>query len=202
MFKKIAESFRDWGRDCWCDTGKDNTCGRRFDWKLGDLPFGYDHKYIYSRVGYNLKLSDMQAAVGVAQLKKLPQFIAARRKNFQALYDGLKDLSHVLILPEETPGCEASWFGFPLAVRPESGVTRDQVTRHLDNKKIGTRLLFGGNLLRQPAYKNIERRVIGDLPNTDFVMNNVFWCGVYPGLTEPMIAYMIASIREVCLGAK
>ena len=195
-FKKIVESFRDWGRDCWCETGKDNTCGKRFDWKLGDLPQGYDHKYIYSRIGYNLKLSDMQAAVGVSQLKKLPQFIEARRRNFQSLYDGLKDLEDVLVLPRATDGSEPSWFGFPLAVRPESKLTRDSLIRHLEGKKIGTRLLFGGNLLRQPAYRNIQHRVVGELKNTDYVMNNVFWIGVYPGLTPPMIAHIVATVRQ------
>ena len=192
--KTLIESFRDWGRDCWCEPGKDNTCGKRFDWELGDLPCGYDHKYTYSHIGYNLKLTDMQAAVGVSQLKKLPGFIAARRKNFEYLYNGLKQYEDVLMLPTSTPGTEPSWFGFPLAVRPEAPITRDQLTRHLDEKKIGTRLLFGGNLVRQPAYEDIEKRVIGDLPNTDFVMRNVFWVGLYPGLTEEMLDYTIKTI--------
>ncbi len=192
--KTLIESFRDWGRDCWCEPGKDNTCGKRFDWELGDLPCGYDHKYTYSHIGYNLKLTDMQAAVGVSQLKKLPKFIAARRHNFEYLYKGLKQYEDVLMLPASTPGSEPSWFGFPLAVRPEAPITRDQLTRHLDEKKIGTRLLFGGNLVRQPAYEDIEKRVIGELPNTDFVMRHVFWIGLYPGLTEPMLDYTIKTI--------
>lgn len=192
--KTLIESFRDWGRDCWCEPGKDNTCGKRFDWELGDLPCGYDHKYTYSHIGYNLKLTDMQAAVGVSQLKKLPAFIAARRKNFDYLYNGLKQYENVLMLPTSTPGSEPSWFGFPLAIRPESSITRDQLTRHLDEMKIGTRLLFGGNLVRQPAYEDIEMRVVGELKNTDFVMRNVFWIGLYPGLTEPMLDYTIKTI--------
>lgn len=194
--KKLAESFRDWGRDCWCEPGKDNTCGKRFDWQLGDLPHGYDHKYTYSHIGYNLKLTDMQAAVGVAQLAKLPGFIAARRRNFQMLYDGLRDLEEFLILPEATPNSEPSWFGFPLAVRPESGRTRDQIVRVLEQHKIGTRLLFGGNLVRQPAYQNVNYRVVGDLTNSDFVMNQVFWIAVYPGLNQAMIDYVIEVLHD------
>jgi len=194
--KILIESFRDWGRDCWCEPGKDNTCGKRFDWELGDLPCGYDHKYTYSHIGYNLKLTDMQAAVGVSQLKKLPRFIAARRKNFDYLYAGLKRFEDVLMLPSSTPGSEPSWFGFPLAVKPGGAFTRDQLTRHLDEAKIGTRLLFGGNLVRQPAYEDIEKRVVGDLENTDFVMRNVFWIGLYPGLTEPMLDYTLRTIGE------
>jgi CDP-4-dehydro-6-deoxyglucose reductase, E1 len=193
---KLIESFRDWGRDCWCAPGKDNTCGKRFEWQLGDLPCGYDHKYTYSHIGYNLKVTDMQAAVGVSQLKKLDSFIAARKNNFATLRKGLEDLQHVLLLPEATEGSDPSWFGFPIAVKPESGVTRDRVTLHLNSCKIGTRLLFGGNLVRQPAYKGVEYRVIGDLRNADYVMNNVFWIAVYPGLTEPMLKYLIASLQE------
>ncbi|MDQ6676769.1 MAG: lipopolysaccharide biosynthesis protein RfbH [Acidobacteriota bacterium] len=202
LLKTLIESFRDWGRDCWCEPGKDNTCGKRFDWQLGDLPCGYDHKYTYSHIGYNLKLTDMQAAVGVSQLKKLPGFIAARRSNFDYLYSGLACFEGVLMLPASTPGSEPSWFGFPLAVRPDAPFTREQLTRHLDNRKIGTRLLFGGNLVRQPAYQNIPKRVIGDLPNTDFVMRHVFWIGLYPGLTEPMLDYTIDSIRDFILEVK
>jgi CDP-6-deoxy-D-xylo-4-hexulose-3-dehydrase len=195
QLKKLVESFRDWGRDCWCPPGKDNTCGRRFDWKLGDLPFGYDHKYTYSEVGYNLKVTDMQAAVGLSQLDKLPEFTAARRRNFDLLTEGLRDLVGQLILPEATPGSDPNWFGYPLAVREDCGRTRNQVTRHLDSAKIGTRLLFGGNLVRQPAYQHAPHRVIGDLPNADFVMNQVFWIGVFPGLTDDMIAYMIQELH-------
>jgi len=193
---KLIESFRDWGRDCWCAPGKDNTCGKRFEWQLGQLPCGYDHKYIYSHIGYNLKLSDMQAAVGVSQLKKLPGFIAARKANFQRLYAGLSDLQEFFVLPQATPDSDPSWFGFPMAVRPESGLTRDKVIAHLNAAKIGTRLLFGGNLLRQPAYLESKFRQIGPLPNTDYVMHNVFWTGVYPGLTPEMIDYIIDSFHE------
>lgn len=196
LLKTIAESFRDWGRDCWCEPGRDNTCGKRFAWELGELPCGYDHKYIYSHIGYNLKVSDMQAAVGVAQLAKLPQFIAARRANFTKLKEGLRDLENVMILPEATPGAEPSWFGFPIAVRPESGRSRREIVERLDRARIGTRLLFGGNLLRQPAYQGISHRVHGSLTNSDFVMNQVFWVGVYPGLSERAVDYMIEQIRE------
>lgn len=189
--KTLAESFRDWGRDCWCDPGKDNTCGKRFGWQQGQLPAGYDHKYTYSHIGYNLKVTDMQAAVGVAQLKKLPRFVEARRRNFRYLYEGLKDLREDFILPEATPGSDPSWFGFPLAVRPGTNLTRPDVIQALERKRIQTRLLFGGNLLRQPAYANIEHRVIGDLKNTDFIMNNVFWIGVYPGLDAVRLDYVI-----------
>jgi CDP-4-dehydro-6-deoxyglucose reductase, E1 len=195
---KLVDSFRDWGRDCWCDPGKENTCGKRFDWQLGELPCGYDHKYTYSHIGYNLKLTDLQASIGVAQLRKLPNFIKARKRNFESLYAGLYDLERFLILPQATPNSEPSWFGFPLAVRPDAPFTRDQAVRYLESKKIATRLLFGGNLLRQPAYRNIEHRVIGDLKNADFVMNQVFWVGLYPGLTQPMIDFVIHTIRDFC----
>jgi len=195
--KKLAESFRDWGRDCWCDPGKSNTCGCRFEWKLGDLPARYDHKYIYSHIGYNLKATDMQAAVGVAQLQKLPGFIAARRENFARLYAGLSDLQDIFILPEATENSEPSWFGFPLAVRQGAPTTRSQVVQFLESRNIATRLLFGGNLLRQPAYRDIKRRVVGNLANTDFVMNNVFWIGLYPGITQPMIDYMTESFHQI-----
>ena len=197
LLRTIAESFRDWGRDCWCEPGKDDTCGKRFAWELGSLPCGYDHKYTYSHIGYNLKLTDMQAAVGVAQLKKLPSFIAARRANFKRLYEGLKAMEDLFILPEATPGSDPSWFGFPIAVRKDAPFTRDQVTRHLESKLIATRLLFGGNLVRQPAYKDITKRVVGDLANSDFVMNNVFWIGVYPGLDETKIEYILSSFHEL-----
>jgi CDP-4-dehydro-6-deoxyglucose reductase, E1 len=194
--KTLVESFRDWGRDCWCDPGKDNTCGKRFDWQLGSLPCGYDHKYTYSHIGYNLKVTDMQAAVGVAQLKKLPEFIAARRQNFAMLEVGLRELEEFFILPEATANSEPSWFGFPLAVRPEAPFTRDELTIHLNRRRIGTRLLFAGNLLRQPAYQDIEHRKVGGLENTDFVMNQTFWIGVYPGLTEVMIQYVLETFRD------
>jgi|SRR5579875_2330101 CDP-6-deoxy-D-xylo-4-hexulose-3-dehydrase len=193
---RLVESFRDWGRDCWCAPGKDNTCGKRFDWQLGTLPCGYDHKYTYSHIGYNLKVTDMQAAVGLSQLDKLDGFIAARRANFAALHQGLESLQEFFLLPQATPGSDPSWFGFPIAVRPESGLKRDQVTRHLESRKIGTRLLFAGNLVRQPAYKSTEYRVIGDLRNTDYVMNNVFWIGVYPGLNQDMLQHILHSLKE------
>jgi CDP-4-dehydro-6-deoxyglucose reductase, E1 len=195
--KKLAESFRDWGRDCWCDPGKSNTCGCRFEWKLGDLPVGYDHKYIYNHIGYNLKATDMQAAVGVAQLKKLPGFIAARKANFAKLHEALRDIDDLFILPEATPHSDPSWFGFPLAVRAAAPTTRNQVVHFLESKNIATRLLFGGNLLRQPAYRDIQRRAIGDLRNTDFVMNNVFWIGLYPGITQSMIDYMAETLHQI-----
>ncbi len=197
MLKKLAESFRDWGRDCWCDPGKSNTCGCRFEWKLGDLPAGYDHKYIYSHIGYNLKATDMQAAVGVAQLKKLPAFIAARRANFAKLHAALSDLDDIFILPEATPQSDPSWFGFPVAIRKDAPTTRRQVISFLESRNIATRLLFGGNLLRQPAYRDIQRRVIGELKNTDFVMNNVFWIGLYPGISQSMIDYMSETFHQI-----
>jgi CDP-6-deoxy-D-xylo-4-hexulose-3-dehydrase len=193
--KKLIESFRDWGRDCWCEPGKANTCGKRFDWQLGDLPCGYDHKYIYSHIGYNLKLTDMQAAVGVAQLRKLPDFIRSRRQNFEVLYDGLRDLEEFLILPQPTPGSDPSWFGFPLSVRSEAPFSREQLVAYLESRKIATRLLFAGNLMRQPAYKNVTHRAVGELSNTDRVMNETFWIGVFPGITGPLLAYMITTIR-------
>jgi len=194
---KLIESFRDWGRDCWCAPGKDNTCGKRFNWELGDLPCGYDHKYIYSHIGYNLKLTDIQAAIGVSQLKKLPAFLTTRRLNFQRLYEGLMDLQHVFILPAATPDSEPSWFGFPLAVRPESGVKRNTIIRALEAHKINTRLLFGGNLLRQPAYQGIQYRSIGELPNSEYIMENVFWIGVYPGLNPDMLDYVVETMHKI-----
>jgi len=195
LLKKIVESFRDWGRDCWCETGKDNTCLKRFAWQLGELPFGYDHKYTYSHIGYNLKLSDMQAAVGVAQLDKLDGFIEARKENWQYLHDGLADLD-CLVLPRATPRSEPSWFGFALTVKPDAGFERRDLIGHLEDAKIGTRLLFGGNLLRQPAYRNVPHRVVGDLANADTVMKGTFWLGVYPGLTTEMLDFVIRTIRE------
>jgi len=195
--KTLVESFRDWGRDCWCEPGKDNTCGKRFDWQLGALPYGYDHKYTYSHIGYNLKATDMQAAVGLAQLTKLPEFIAARRRNFDVLYAGLKPLEDFFILPGATPCSEPSWFGFPIAVRPEVPFTRNEVIRHLEAHKVGTRLLFGGNLVRQPAYTGVRYRQIGSLPNADFVMNQVFWVGVYPGLSGEAIEFVVEIFHKL-----
>ena len=197
--KKIVESFRDWGRDCWCPPGNDNTCGRRFDWQLGELPYGYDHKYVYSHIGYNLKLTDMQAAVGVAQLKKLPDFIAARRRNFNRLYAGLKKFEEVLILPETTPKSNPSWFGFAITIRPGAPFSRLELVQHIESRRIGTRLLFGGNLMRQPAYIGMPHRVVGPLTNADIITDNTFWLGVYPGLTDEMVDFMIATVAEFIL---
>lgn len=196
LLRTIVESFRDWGRDCWCEPGCDNTCGKRFDWQLGSLPCGYDHKYTYSHIGYNLKVTDMQAAIGVAQLAKLPGFIEARRRNFRTLREGLRKLEEFFILPEATAESDPSWFGFPIAVRPEAPFTRNQVVRYLESRKIATRLLFGGNLIRQPAYREARFRVAAPLDRTDFVMDRVFWIGVYPGLDEPKLEYMLASLGE------
>jgi CDP-6-deoxy-D-xylo-4-hexulose-3-dehydrase len=197
IFKRICESIRDWGRDCWCDPGKDNTCGKRFDWQLGELPHGYDHKYTYAHLGYNLKLTDMQAAIGLAQLDKLPGFGEARRRNFRVLSDGLHDLAHHFVLPEATPGSDPSWFGFPLAVRPDAPFDRDAVVRALEARKIATRLLFAGNLLRQPAFRDIEHRRVSDLATSDFVMNRAFWIAVHPALTSEMLGYMIDSLHAI-----
>jgi CDP-6-deoxy-D-xylo-4-hexulose-3-dehydrase len=194
LLKKIAASFRDWGRDCWCDPGKADTCGKRFDWQLGQLPHGYDHKYIYSHVGYNLKATDMQAAVGVAQLKKLPGFIAARKRNFARLSEGLAALSEHLILPRATPGSDPSWFGFPITVRPEAPFSRGDLVAHLESRKIATRKVFAGNALRQPAYQEIAHRVAGDLTNTDIAMRQTFWIGVYPGITDTMVDYVVSEL--------
>ena len=191
----LIDSWRDWGRDCWCEPGVDNTCGKRFDWQLGTLPCGYDHKYTYSHIGYNLKATDMQAALGVSQIAKLPEFIARRKENFAYLKAALQPLEDVFILPEATPNSDPSWFGFPIAVRESAPFTRDELTLHFDAKKIGTRLMFAGNLLRQPAYAGIECRVIGDMKNTDFVMNQVFWLGVFPGLTPAMLDYIADTAK-------
>lgn len=198
VLERIVSSLKNWGRDCWCAPGACNTCGKRFDWQLGTLPYGYDHKYIYSHIGYNLKLTDMQAAVGVAQLKKLPEFIAKRKQNFNRLKQGLSDLSDCLKLPEATANSDPSWFGFPLAIKEGAKFNRDGLVRHLEENKIATRMLFGGNLTRQPAYENTNYRVAGSLKNTDFVMNNVFWIGVYPGLNDEMIDYVIDTFHSFC----
>src|SRR6202789_2866061 len=196
LLKTLAESFRDWGRDCWCEPGKDNTCGKRFEWQLGTLPCGYDHKYTYSHIGYNLKATDMQAALGVAQIAKLPEFIARRKENFNYLRSALKPLQEFLILPEASRHAEPSWFGFPIAVKPDAPFTRDQLTHHLESRKIGTRLVFAGELLRQPAYQGYPHRVVGTLTNTDFVMNQVFWIGVFPGLGKDMLDYISQSMIQ------
>ena len=190
----LVESFRDWGRDCWCEPGRDNTCGKRFDWQLGDLPYGYDHKYTYSHIGYNLKATDMQAALGASQLTKIRSFIERRKANFTYLKRALAELDESLWLPEATLHSDPSWFGFPIGIRKDAPFTRTDLIRHLEANKIGTRLLFGGNLVRQPAYSEAEHRTVGDLRNADFVMSNVFWVGVFPGLTPAMLDFVAATI--------
>ena len=197
ILRKIVESFRDWGRDCWCPPGEDNTCGKRFGWKLGDLPFGYDHKYTYSHIGYNLKVTDMQAAVGVSQLKKLPSFIQKRNSNFIQIKNCLEPFSNDLILPEETDRSNPSWFGFPIGVRQESFITRDTLVSKLNKNLIATRLLFSGNVLKQPAYKSIKKRIVGPLTNTNFITENVFWIGLYPGVSNDMINHIANIFGEI-----
>lgn len=195
-FKLILESIRDWGRDCFCAPGKDDTCGKRFCWKLGDLPEGYDHKYIYSHVGYNLKISDMQAAVGLAQMDRLEGFIQDRKRNFNYLKDALAPLDKYFILPEATQGSDPSWFGFPITVREDAPFSRVDLLKHLDEKKIGSRLLFAGNLTKQPYFKNVKYRVSGDLVNTDIVMNQTFWVGIYPGLKHAELDFIAESMSK------
>ena len=197
LIRRQIESFRDWGRDCYCETGVDNTCKKRFGWQLGSLPEGYDHKYTYSHIGYNLKATDMQAALGTSQLKKLPGFVEMRKQNFHYLFDGLRGVDNI-ILPVATPKSDPSWFGFPITIKPGSVVRRNDVISHLTQKKIGTRLLFGGNLLKQPAYQNIEKRVASSLKNTDVILTNTFWVGVHPGLTKEMMDFMVSELRA-CL---
>jgi CDP-6-deoxy-D-xylo-4-hexulose-3-dehydrase len=194
-FKRITESVRDWGRDCWCAPGKDNTCQKRFGWQLGGLPAGYDHKFTYSHLGYNLKMTDMQAAIGLAQLDRLQGFIAARKDNFKALYAGLSRFGAWLILPEATAGSDPSWFGFPITVRADAPFTRDALVRHLNQARIGTRYLFGGNLVHQPYMAGRNFRVFGETPNADLVMTNTFWVGVYPGIGEMQLEYMLETFE-------
>jgi CDP-6-deoxy-D-xylo-4-hexulose-3-dehydrase len=196
MLKKIIESFRDWGRDCWCAPGMDNTCEKRFQHQLGDLPFGFDHKFTYSHIGYNLKATDMQAAVGLKQLDRLDSFILSRRKNWSMLSTLLKD-EDWLILPKASDNSEPSWFGFALTIKPDSGISTREVTMALNEQGIGTRQLFGGNLVRQPAYRNVNFRVVGDLKNTDIIMNHTFWIGVWPGLSEEMIEFMAQTLISI-----
>lgn len=193
--RTIIESFRDWGRDCYCAPGKDNTCGKRFCWKLGDLPAGYDHKYTYSHLGYNLKITDMQAACALAQMDRVDEFIAARKRNFAHLKAGLAGCEEFLLLPEATAKSDPSWFGFPITIKSQAGVSRVDLLQYLDQHKIGTRLLFAGNLTRQPYMKGKNFRVSGELPNTDVIMNDTFWIGVYPGLSQEMLDYAIEQIR-------
>ncbi|MEI6167161.1 MAG: lipopolysaccharide biosynthesis protein RfbH [bacterium] len=193
---RIACSFRDWGRDCYCSGGENNTCGKRFSQQFGSLPSGYDHKYVYSHIGYNLKVTDMQAAIGCAQLGKLDDFVARRKANFVTLSTLLKRYEDRLLLPKATPNSDPSWFAFPITVRPEAGFTRNELTQHLESKKIETRNLFSGNLLRHPAFDGIPCRIVGDLKNTDLITTNTFFVGIYPGLTDVHLTYMAAMFEE------
>jgi CDP-6-deoxy-D-xylo-4-hexulose-3-dehydrase len=195
LVAKQVESFRDWGRDCYCETGHDNTCKKRFEWSLGDLPKGYDHKYTYSHIGYNLKATDMQAALGLSQLAKVDYFVEKRKQNFKYLSEKLAGVEG-LILPKATEHSVPSGFGFPITLHPDLDVNREDLLRHLDSKKIGTRLMFAGNLTKQPAYRNVDFRIVGDLTNTDIVMNRTFWVGVYPGLTSEMLDFTATAIAE------
>lgn len=201
LVRRQVESFRDWGRDCYCETGKDNTCQKRFEWTLGNLPTGYDHKYIYSHIGYNLKATDLQAALGYSQLQKLDSFVEARRENFNYLYDGLKGIEG-LLLPKATENSNPSWFGFPITLDPKHPVNRESLLRFLDEMKIGTRLMFAGNITKQPAYTNTDFRIVGDLRNSDIVMERSFWIGVYPGLTKPMLEFVIECITNFMNGKR
>ncbi|WP_234495040.1 lipopolysaccharide biosynthesis protein RfbH [Vibrio maritimus] len=194
--RKLIESFRDWGRDCYCPPGCDNTCGKRFDQQLGTLPDGYDHKYTYSHLGYNLKITDMQAACGLAQMDRVDEFVQARKANFKYLKDGLMSCEEFLILPEATENSDPSWFGFPITLREDSGIDRVDLLKFMDQFKIGTRLLFAGNLTRQPYFEGVEYRVVGDLTNTDLIMNNTVWIGVYPGLSTEHLDFVIEKFEE------
>jgi len=199
LVKKQVESFRDWGRDCYCETGKDNTCAKRFGWQLGDLPQGYDHKYTYSHIGYNLKATDMQAALGITQLAKVELFIQKRKENYEYLKKHLSQIEG-LSIAQATEHSDPSWFGCPITLDPSHPVNREDLLRFLDSRKIGTRLLFAGNITKQPAYKNVDFRIVGDLKNSDIVMMRSFWVGVYPGLTKPMLDYVITSITDFMSG--
>ncbi len=201
--KKIVNSIRDWGRDCWCDSGKDDTCGCRFTQQFGELPLGYDHKYVYSHFGYNLKVTDMQAAIGCAQLEKLPYIIEVRKKNWAYLREQLNKFSNKLILPEPTENSDPSWFGFLICVKDDAGFTRDQLVQHLEKHNIQTRMLFAGNLIKHPCFDEMRAsgqgfRIVGRLENTDKIMSNVFWIGVYPGMTKDMLNYMVEKMGEIC----
>jgi CDP-4-dehydro-6-deoxyglucose reductase, E1 len=198
--KQLVDSFRDWGRDCWCPSGKDNTCGKRFKWQLGELPYGYDHKYTYSHFGYNLKATDLQAAIGCAQIEKLPRFIEARQRNWSRLKAGLSGISDKLLLPEATPDSAPSWFGFLMTVKDNAGFSRDEIVSYLESQGIQTRMLFSGNILRHPCFDEMRKsgkgyRVVGELKNTDLIMNSSFWVGVYPGMTDEMLDFMIEKIK-------
>ena len=194
MLKVIVESYREWGRDCWCEPGKDNTCGKRFEWQFEQLPFGYDHKYVYSHIGYNLKMTDFQASIGNAQLEKISYFTEKRKNNFTYLHKKMKTLEDYFILPKSLPNSAPSWFGYPITLRDECKFSRRDITTFLEQSKIGTRLLFGGNLLRQPAYININYRQIGNLENTNTIAKNTFWIGIYPGITQDMLDYVYDSV--------
>jgi CDP-6-deoxy-D-xylo-4-hexulose-3-dehydrase len=196
LLKTLVESFRDWGRDCWCDPGADNTCGKRFAWQCGELPSGYDHKYVYAHAGYNLKLTDMQAAIGVAQLHKLAAFVEARRRNWSLLRDAVGELEEFFILPRATEHADPSWFGFAVTLREDAPFSRNALVEYLENRRIATRLLFAGNLARQPAFKGVDYRVSGELTNTDAAMNRTFWVGVYPGLTSAMLEWIADSFHQ------
>ena len=201
--KKIINSFRDWGRDCWCDSGKDDSCGCRFAKQFGELPLGYDHKYVYSHFGYNLKVTDMQASIGCAQLEKLPGIITSRQENWKYLRDNLEQFSNKLILPESTENAENSWFGFLICVKDDAGFTRSDITQHLEKNNIQTRTLFAGNLIKHPCFDEMRAtgegyRVVGELTNTDRIMTNVFWIGVYPGMSNTMLDYMVEQIGVIC----
>jgi CDP-6-deoxy-D-xylo-4-hexulose-3-dehydrase len=202
VMKRIVEIVRDWGRDCWCDPGCENTCGKRFTQQFGTLPAGYDHKYVYSHLGYNLKATDMQAAVGLAQLARLDEFVAARRRNHAYLSAALADMSDVLILPEATPGSDPSWFGFAVTVHPDAPFGRAELVDHLESAGIATRLLFGGNLLRQPAYQHVEHRVVGSLETTDLIAQRTFWIGCYPGLNETHLDYAVEQLQRFRAGLR
>ena len=204
QLSQIVNSFRDWGRDCWCPSGKDNTCKKRFQWQLGELPKGYDHKYTYSHFGYNLKATEMQAAIGCAQLEKLSSFIETRKKNWKKLREGLESLSDVFILPEAAGNSKPSWFGFLLTVKEGADFSREQIVEHLEAKKIQTRMLFAGNMVKHPCFDEMRKtkkgfRIVGDLKNTDIIMNQTFWVGVYPGMTGEMLDYMISQIGGFCI---
>ena len=196
LLYRIIESFRNWGRDCWCRPGEDDLCGKRFGWKLGTLPFGYDHKFIYSEIGYNLKMTDLQAAIGVEQMKKLPSFIRARRRNWKQLFHALQPFERYFVLQKKHPKSVPSPFGFMLVVRDSAPFTRDQVVRFLEKHNIATRMLFAGNLLKHPAYTTIKHRIVGKLTNSDFIMSNGFWVGVYPGMTKPQMNYLISIFKK------
>ena len=196
IYYRLAVSFRDWGRDCYCDPGSDNTCGKRFKMQFGSLPYGYDHKYVYGHIGYNLKVTDMQAAVGMAQLKKLPDFVEKRKENFNKLWQGLSIFQNYLILPVATKNSDPSWFGFPITVKENDKFTKNEIVEYLENNKIMTRQLFAGNMTRQPAYQDIECRIIGNLENTDYIMNNTFFIGVYPGINDMKIDYIVGVFKK------